>query len=248
MKNRRPQPFPWYIASAAVAACGAVLVLAQMAGVLNPADSARISLPIAGVFAAVVGIAGVHEAVNRARRDGGEDALVDPQSGLTTPQVAERMLAHEFAAAQNGRPLCVVLFRIDRFAHYVRLNGRKAGDAALREFGATLARRTRAMNMVARYPTGDATFLAILSDMPLEGACVFADRMRDELASLHSAGDLGTVSAGLAAYEPAMSSQRVLLERAERALGMTGAEGGWIVAVGEGGLGLAAVETVKASK
>jgi diguanylate cyclase (GGDEF)-like protein len=222
----------WRAALAAgLLACGAAVAMVQILALTGAPDYARAILPIAGAALGTGLALGVLGATARAQREGDRDALNDPDSGLASRAVAEHMLALDFAAAQAGEPLSVVLFRIDRFPRFAARHGREAARAALQNFGDALNARTRGMHLAARYGEEPATFLTILSRVPLDGACVFADRARAELAALHP-GDLGSVSAGVASYEPEMTGPAMLLARAERAL--AGADGGWIVAVAEG--------------
>jgi diguanylate cyclase (GGDEF)-like protein len=226
---------PWQLATAGVIAASAtVLVLAQaLAGSTVPV-LLLVALPPIGALAAVALVALVGRALARARQAGQAGALEDAQTGLASPLVAERMLALEFAAARrHGRPLSVALFRLDDFSCYVARYGQPAADVALRAVGSALQRRTREMNVAARYRAGEATYLTILSDVPLEGACTFAGRVRDDLALLHDVPELQTVSAGVAVYDPDVETPDALLLRAERALDVATRDGGWIVAVGE---------------
>lgn len=70
-------------------------------------------------------------------------------------------LAQEFAAAQRGRPLAVVMFDLDDFKRYNDLHGHAAGDEALRAFASVLHQTTRQMNLSARL--GGEEFVSILS-------------------------------------------------------------------------------------
>jgi diguanylate cyclase (GGDEF)-like protein len=226
---------PWQLATAGlVAASVAVVALAQLLAGSRVPVLLLVAIPPIGALAAAGAVAWVGRALARARAAGEASALEDPQTGLASPLVAERMLALEFAAAQrHGRPLSVALFRIDHFSCYVARFVRPAAELVLRTVAETLQRRTREMNVAARYRSGEATYLTILADVPLEGAFTFAGRLRDELAALHDIAELQTVSAGVASYDPQVETPDALLERAERALAVATRDGGWTVAVGD---------------
>src|SRR5690606_11786644 len=97
--------------------------------------------------------------------------------------------------------------------------------------GRVLRQRTRGMNVSARC-RDDGTFLTILADVPLEGACTFAMRIRREYAALLRSDEPRSLSAGVATYDVSMGDPVELIARAERALDRAQAEGGKVVMVG----------------
>jgi GGDEF domain-containing protein len=101
------------------------------------------------------------------------------------------------------------------------------------------------MNVSARC-RDDGTFMTILADVPLEGACTFATRVRREYASLLRAGEPKSFSAGVATYDVSMRSAADLIDRAQRALARAQSEGGKVVMVGlaTGGAARTAVDQV----
>lgn len=139
-------------------------------------------------------------------------SLTDPLTGLANRRHLEMFLEKEFAAAQRGRALAVVLFDLDRFKEYNDAVGHQAGDEILRAFARVLTSQTRAMNLGARY--GGDEFLAILADTPLDGALIHAGRVADAVVSdpaLHGIG----VSAGVASYTRGMSCPEDLIRAAD---------------------------------
>jgi diguanylate cyclase (GGDEF)-like protein len=133
-------------------------------------------------------------------------------------------LEKEFAAAQRGRPLSVVLFDLDDFRPYCDRFGHAAGDEALRTFSEILARATRRMNLSARF--GGKAFLAVLAGSPAEGALVFAERVRGSMRERKLPAGSLTVSAGVSSHHRDMRSPDELLAAAERALERARSQGG----------------------
>jgi diguanylate cyclase (GGDEF)-like protein/PAS domain S-box-containing protein len=172
-----------------------------------------------------LGLAVVSELLQRERRAALVLAYSDPLTGLPNRRLLEFMLEKEFAAAQRGRPLSVVLFDVDGFGLYNSRYGPLAGDFALRRIAATLDHHMRLMNVGGRYD-GDA-FLAILSGEKVDGAWVFAERTRQAIAGLLLGTDEGaTVSVGVASYELWMRDPSELMDAANRALAAARSQGG----------------------
>ncbi len=181
-----------------------------------------IALVLVGVG---VGLAVLSELLQRERRDALVLAYTDAQTGLPNRRLLEFMLEKEFAAAQRGRPLSVVLFEVDHFAEYNEKHGDVAGDEALKLIGATLDRHMRMMNIGGRYV--GASFLAILSGEKVDGAWVFAERTREGIANLElPTGVHPSVSVGVASYELWMRKSHELIEGASRALDRANGQGG----------------------
>jgi GGDEF domain-containing protein len=94
-----------------------------------------------------------------------------------------------------------------------------------------LRTHTRTMHTTAHHGPGDATFVSVLSDIGVDGACIFAKRVRRELMNLPGA-DLPVVSAAVVGFDVSMASPAELLDRADRALAKAAEAGGRIMAVG----------------
>ena len=181
---------------------------------------------VAVTFVAIgLGLAVLSELLQRERRDALVMAYSDALTGLPNRRLLDFMLEKEFAAAQRGRPLSVVLFEIDKLAEYNADYGDPAGDEALRQIGATLDHHMRLMNIGGRYV--GASFLAILSGEKVDGAWVFAERTREGVAKLElPTGASPSVSVGVASYEVWMRGSEELIEAAGRALSRANGQGG----------------------
>ncbi len=170
-------------------------------------DALRLLRRMAPHAAAAVENARLHDEVRRL-------SLTDPLVQLPNRRQLDLFLKREFAAAQRGRPLCIVLFDLDRFKEYNDTNGHRAGDMALIKFGDILRIETRAMNLAARY--GGEEFVTVLSETNAAGGEGYAERIRRKLIE-ESEGTV-SVSAGVAEYSKTMDSPIALIVAADRAL------------------------------
>ncbi|WP_412508693.1 GGDEF domain-containing protein [Roseovarius sp. SYSU LYC5161] len=93
----------------------------------------------------------VHDLTNRLEYSVNHDVL----TGACT-----RVSFYERATALAGRPLVVIVTDIDHFKNVNDRFGHKAGDDALRQFTATLARNCRAEDIIARF--GGEEFVILL--------------------------------------------------------------------------------------
>lgn len=143
-------------------------------------------------------------------------AFTDILTRLPNRRHARMFLDNEFAAAERGHLLSVVLFDLDHFKGYNDEHGHAAGDEVLRVFAEILAENTRRMNLSARF--GGEEFLSVLAGSDSEGAMVFAERVRSTLRSRTAGARPLTVSAGVAAYDSSMRSPDELLAAADHAL------------------------------
>lgn len=144
-------------------------------------------------------------------------AYADPLTELPNRRVLDFFLEHQFAAAQRGHPLAVVLFDVDEFKGFNDLHGHRAGDEALRRLTEVLDANTRLMNVSGRY--GGEEFLSILPGESAEGARTFAERVRGAVAELEGPdGARFTLSAGVATFADGMQRSAELLDAADRAL------------------------------
>jgi diguanylate cyclase (GGDEF)-like protein len=178
---------------------------------------------VVAYLAITMGIGWLAQRLHRDRSEVEDLAFTDLLTHLPNRRHARVFLENEFAAAERGRLLSVVLFDLDHFKQYNDRYGHVAGDQALAAFADILAQTTRRMNLSARF--GGEEFLTILAGSDVEGALVFAERVRSSLRTEKLPHGALTVSAGVAAHHPSMRSPDELLAAADHALYQAKREG-----------------------
>jgi diguanylate cyclase (GGDEF)-like protein len=228
--NQQSNPLPAEVNAAFLAtsaAAGATLVFLLPLRLPWPVKLLLVLAFGAGIASFLM--AGIRQAIEQATGKAHRDAVIDPATKLATPRLADLTLAAGMAAARRGHALTVALIRIEEFGRYTARHGSEAGVSLLRTAARVVRRRTRSMHLAAHYGRSETTFLAVLSDVPVAGATVYAKRLRGDFAALTGLPEPVTVSVGLAAFEPDITTPRELLNRAERALERASAGGGKIV-------------------
>ena len=174
-------------------------------------------IAIVAIYLAIsLGIAGLSEVLRRERRAAEDMALVDPLTKLPNRRHLEAVLEREFAAAERGHRLCVVLFDLDHFKKVNDKHGHAAGDDALKAFAGILQTNSRKENLAAR--CGGEEFIAVLREEGADTAVIFAQRVLDKMRAFPMPWGHETVSAGVAEYQQGMGSYELLLAAADLAL------------------------------
>lgn len=172
---------------------------------------------IVAVYLAVsLGIGGLSETLLRERQIAQAMALVDSLTGLPNRRHLEIALAGEFASAERGHAMALVMFDLDNFKAVNDKHGHSAGDRTLQAFAKILRGNTRAENLSARF--GGEEFVTVLRDVTQEQAEIFAARVLDETRAWPLPWGSQTVSAGVAGYQAGMGSYELLLGAADVAL------------------------------
>jgi len=221
----------WSGASLALAMGMVALVLTQVALLLAGIRVENWALLAGIIFVFVstsLGIGWVTELLHIERRKAEKLALSDQLTGIPNRRHAVVFVDAAFAAAQRGIPLTVVLFDADRFKEYNDTHGHLEGDEALKRIAQVLKASTRRMNLTARW--GGEEFLSMLSDTPVQGGLIFAERVLSEIHQTFPDGSV-TLSAGLARYTPGMDTPARLLAAADQAMYAAKAAGGDCVRV-----------------
>ena len=203
----------------ALAAGMAVLSLTQVALVASglPSPNWTWLLVVVAVYIGIcMALAAFAEVLHRERAAAQAAALSDTLTGLPNRRHAEVILDAQFAAATRGGTFSVALFDLDRFKRINDEHGHKAGDEALRGFGATLRATTRRMDLSARF--GGEEFISVLVGTKTDDAVRFAERVRGAMAAREFPWGRVTVSAGVAQYQDGMGSWEVLVAAADGAL------------------------------
>ncbi len=205
----------------AVALAGgmAVITATQLSVVIFDIASPNWSLlaAIVAVYLFIsIGIGILSEALRRERRAAEELALVDKLTGLPNRRHLEVLLDTEFAAAERGHPLSVIMFDLDNFKSVNDRFGHPSGDMTLTQFAKILKLNTRKENLSARY--GGEEFVTVLRDTDSESAAYFAQRVLDQLRAKPFPWGMQTVSAGIASHQKGLGSFEFMLAAADRAL------------------------------
>jgi diguanylate cyclase (GGDEF)-like protein len=133
----------------------------------------------------------------------------------------EDELEREFwRARRHGRPLCLVVFDIDRFKAANDEHGHLAGDATLRDVAQLVAGRVRCHDTVARY--GGDEFCVLMPETALSNALGLANELSRQIAE-HSIAFKGvrfrvTSSMGVAELTSDDASPDDFFHRADAAL------------------------------
>ncbi|HEX6558719.1 MAG TPA: diguanylate cyclase [Longimicrobiales bacterium] len=183
----------------------------------NTAVPAWLGIPLTAkvVFIVLAVVARLNR--SRAYSDGIAYAQMDAGTRLPSFATAAQVLDREFAAAERGRELSVVLFSIDNYRKLIVQDGGRMRQKLLLNVGNVLRRRTRGMNITAPH-SDEGQYIAVLSGVGVDGAITFTSRVRKDLASLRIGAVPLVVSAGVCGYEPGMDSGEALLRRAREAL------------------------------
>jgi diguanylate cyclase (GGDEF)-like protein len=211
----------------------ATLVLIQAAIVL--AGIRFDSWPLLGGVIAVytctsLGLGWITELLHKERRRAEKMALSDSLTGMPNRRHSVVFIEAAFAAAQRGIPLTVVLFDVDGFKKYNDTYGHLAGDEVLRKIAQVLMKTTRRMNLSARW--GGEEFLCMLSDTPVDGGRIFAERVLADVHRVFTDGSV-TLSGGVAGYVRGMDTPAHLLAAADLALYAAKRAGGDCVRLAE---------------
>ncbi len=209
----------WHGASLALAGAMATLALTQVEILVLDLETPpwEVLLAVVAVLLAVsLGAGWMAETLHAERSRAEQAALSDPLTGLPNRRHASVVLDVAWARAIRGGHLAVIFFDLDHFKRVNDRHGHAEGDRVLKAFADILIRRTRRMDVSARW--GGEEFVTILSDCPMDEAARVAEEIRGMLAAIDFGWGHVTASAGVSAREEGMGSPEVLLAAADRAL------------------------------
>jgi diguanylate cyclase (GGDEF)-like protein len=140
------------------------------------------------------------------------EVRTDPLTGVSNRRALDEQLTSHFALMHRYEtPFSVVILDIDHFKKINDEQGHLYGDSVLASVAKVLADCVRDTDMVTRY--GGEEFVIVMPQTMLEGACVFANRLRERTESKLPL----TVSGGVASAVDGDNAQ-TLLARADAAL------------------------------
>jgi diguanylate cyclase (GGDEF)-like protein len=144
-------------------------------------------------------------------------AMTDPLTGMANRRAGERALEREVARAErSGSPVSLALLDIDHFKAINDVHAHAVGDDVLCEMSRILTATLRAGDYAVRW--GGDEFLVLLPDVTLNGALVFAERIRTLFEAIRiPAVSQVTVSVGIVEVNRGESA-RAALARADARL------------------------------
>jgi diguanylate cyclase (GGDEF)-like protein/PAS domain S-box-containing protein len=170
-------------------------------------------------FAGQVGLSMANIRLREALRT---QSIRDALTGLYNRRYLEETLDREVRrAARAAQSLGILMIDLDHFKNFNDTYGHEAGDAVLRETGASLSKGIRAEDFVCRF--GGEEFIVILPTADCETSRARAERLRSkmrELTILYHGKSLGivTISVGVAAFPEHGTSPKELMAAADAAL------------------------------
>lgn len=147
----------------------------------------------------------------------------DDLTGLFNMRSLYEKLDNELNRARRfGRSVCVIMMDMDHFKNVNDSNDHLFGSFVLQEVGKIIRNNIRSVDFAARY--GGDEFLIVLTEISLDGAKIFAERLRllikDHVFSQGDHQARQTVSIGLAVTDKGSQTidARGLVRYADRAL------------------------------
>jgi len=140
------------------------------------------------------------------------EVRTDPLTGVSNRRALDETLVSMFAMMNRYElPFSVVIFDIDHFKKINDDQGHLYGDSILKSVAKLLADNVRDTDVVTRY--GGEEFVIVMPQTPVTGACIFTDRLRQQVEQNLPL----TLSGGVAAAVDGDGPQ-TLLSRADAAL------------------------------
>lgn len=110
-------------------------------------------------------------------------ASIDELTGACNRRwLLERLREETVRARRHRAPLCVLMLDLDHFKRVNDSFGHRIGDAVLENVGRLLRSTLRAGDFAGRY--GGEEFCVVLTETPLPGARVVAERIRRQISAL----------------------------------------------------------------
>jgi two-component system, cell cycle response regulator len=157
-------------------------------------------------------------------------AQTDPLTALLNRRaLTERLISELDRERRYGHSVAVLMLDLDHFKTVNDTRGHLVGDDVLKDTAEILRAAVRSADFVARY--GGEEFVVVLPETSLEGAVIFAERLRERIANTAFRGGPGvalslSVSIGVALFPgPRIASVDDLLAAADAALYRAKADG-----------------------
>lgn len=146
-----------------------------------------------------------------------EKATKDDLTGLYNRAKFEEIFTEELTKAQRyNDELSVVLLDIDYFKKINDTFGHQAGDVVLKELSTLISTNIKTIDVFARW--GGEEFVILLPKTGLDGAVLFADKLRKIVKNFHfSEVEKMTISCGVGEFEE-YEDKLTLFEKIDKAL------------------------------
>jgi diguanylate cyclase (GGDEF)-like protein/excisionase family DNA binding protein len=145
------------------------------------------------------------------------EAITDGLTGLYNHRYLQVRLDEEIERARLEREALSVLFiDLDEFKVFNDSRGHKAGDEVLRRVARAVEKRTRRIDLVARY--GGDEFVVALLGTGTAAAVDTAERIRAAILAENTAAAAISVSIGVATFPGDAGSKAELLDKADWAM------------------------------
>jgi diguanylate cyclase (GGDEF)-like protein len=139
-------------------------------------------------------------------------SYTDPLTQINNRLKLDEELQLAYAHYQRGKsPFGLVMIDIDHFKKINDKHGHQVGDMVLQRFAALLQQHSRATDTIGRW--GGEEFLIIYHNTDLEGAYLFAEKLRQAIEA-YMFDEVGyiTASFGVAQITPGLSVADLLVE------------------------------------
>lgn len=144
-------------------------------------------------------------------------ATTDGLTGLKNHRSFQECARREFTRSRRYHtPLSILLLDVDRFKEFNDAYGHPEGDLVLQRIARSLLATARSTDLVARY--GGEEFAVVMPNTDGVGALTLAERFRVAITTLRWERRPVTTSVGVATLTPAMTSVKLLIAAADRAL------------------------------
>lgn len=158
----------------------------------------------------------LEQALKKAKQESKKDFL----TGLVSKRGLDEELNRVDKSYRRYQiPYSIAFFDIDHFKNINDTYGHEAGDLILKQLGKIFLHLKRDVDIVGRY--GGEEFLAILPNTPLEGAQIFAEKIRarvEEFRFVYKGEEVPvTLSAGIADVKE-FATQKEVIEEADQRL------------------------------
>lgn len=111
------------------------------------------------------------------------EVRTDPLTGIGNRRALDDALnSHLRMLYRHGRPFSLIIFDVDHFTKINDQKGRLQGDQLLHRVAELLAETVRETDLVVRY--GGEEFVVVMPEADLQGAAVFADRLREKIENV----------------------------------------------------------------